>query len=211
MEAASKPALGQFAAMLQRVHDGGDAFGEEIGADHDRQGKHALRGPRQQDDAGADRQRCRDQRPPEARHLPAQNVTASPATPLIRNIQPRKIVKATLAINGRDHGSEPQNGEEDAFEQERLPMLAYRGAHFGLQLGDVLGRVMANLPEGGVASDAMLYRGSTNAVICSPARLGQCVGVGSIRRKREALTISFRTRRSRAKRLHGPEKSRKHP
>ena len=39
----------QFAAMLQRVHDGGDAFGEEIGADHDGQRQRALHRPRQQE------------------------------------------------------------------------------------------------------------------------------------------------------------------
>ena len=70
----------------------------------------------------------------------AQNVSARPATPVIRNIQPRKIVTARLASGGTIIAAKPRIDEQDALEQKGLPMLADRGAHFGLQLGDVLGK-----------------------------------------------------------------------
>jgi hypothetical protein len=43
------PALRQFLLVLQRIHDGGDALGEEVGADHDGEGQRALNRPGKHD------------------------------------------------------------------------------------------------------------------------------------------------------------------
>src|SRR3954454_6929087 len=71
----------------------------------------------------------------------AQNVRTRPATPLIRNIQPRKMVTARLASGGAiiaggprdDHGGEAEDRQKDAFDQESLPVRAHRRAHSGLK------------------------------------------------------------------------------
>ena len=80
--------------------------------------------------------------------------------PVIRNIQPRKIVTARLASGGSDHRGEAEHRKHDAFEQKGLPMRLHRGAHFGLQFADVVefmswGTVMAALP---VYAGAILER-----------------------------------------------------
>jgi len=43
-------------------------------------------------------------------------------------------------------GREAQHDEYDALDQKGLPVLAHRGAHLGLQIGDVLGKGHWNLP-----------------------------------------------------------------
>ena len=44
-----------------------------------------------------------------------------------------------------DHRSQTENGEHDAFEQEGFPMRLHRGAHFRLQLGDVVAEVFTEV------------------------------------------------------------------
>src|SRR5580700_1210578 len=64
--------------MLQRIHDGGDTFGEEI-SDH--------------------------QKPGISR---AQKVSARPAMPLIRKSQPNRMVTARLAAGGTIMAANPK-------------------------------------------------------------------------------------------------------
>ena len=77
----------------------------------------------------------------------AQNVSARPAMPLIRNIQPRKMVTARLASGGTIIAANPRITKQNALNQKRLPMLANRGGHSRLQIGGVLGKGHWNSPD----------------------------------------------------------------
>ena len=76
----------------------------------------------------------------------AQNVIASPATPEIRNIQPRKIVNATPAIIGAIIAARPKTAS-------RMPSIkkAFQCARTAALISDCnlvtsWGRVMERLP-----------------------------------------------------------------
>ena len=143
--------------MLQGVHDGGDAFGEEIGPDHDGEGEGALHRLCQQDDAGANRKNRRNQRPPEARHLPGPERQHQAGNPADQKHPAQENGDGKARKRRHDHCCQPQDHEQDAFDQKGLPMLAYRSAHFRLHPGDVLGKGHGNSPDAGT-DDAALWR-----------------------------------------------------
>src|SRR5882724_109073 len=85
--------------------------------------------------AGGDRQRRRDQRPPEARHLPRPQRQREAGDTADQKHPAQKNGDGKARKRRHDHGCEPQNHEQDAFDQKGPPMRTYRDSHFGLQLG----------------------------------------------------------------------------
>jgi len=70
----------------------------------------------------------------------AQYDAIRPPMPLIKNIQPRKMVTARLASGGTIIAARPRIESKNAFEQKRLPVRAHGVAHPGLQIADVVGQ-----------------------------------------------------------------------
>ena len=81
----------------------------------------------------------------------AQNVSASPAMPRDQEHPAEEDRDGEARQRRRDHGGEAEDDEQDAFDQKGLPVLAHRGAHFGLQFGDVLGNGHCKSPGAGNA------------------------------------------------------------
>ncbi len=117
-----RPASRQFAAMLQRVHDGGDAFGDEIGAGDD--GQRAARpasGAPAAYHAGQHGERGRDQRPPEARRAARPERHDQPADSGDQEHPAEEDGDAArLADCGHDQRCEAEDHEQDAFRTGRL-------------------------------------------------------------------------------------------
>ena len=136
----------------------------------------ALHRPRQQDDAGEHGQRRRNQRPPEARHLPRPEGHASPAMPLIRNIQPRKMVTARLASGGTIIAASPSTTSRMPSNRKAFQCALHRGAHFGLQFGDVVGK-----GHGERSSEFSRYARSDTRAFWRDAETGSCSENASIK------------------------------
>ena len=119
--------------MLQRIHDGGDALGEEIGAEHDRERQHGLHWSRQQQHAGEHGQRGRDQRPPEARCAARPIGHDQPADAADQEHPAEEDRDRKARERRQDQRGNAENGEQDAFKQKGLPMRLHRLAHGGLQ------------------------------------------------------------------------------
>jgi hypothetical protein len=105
--------------------------------------------PGQQDSAGQHRECRRDQRPPEARHVArpkGQHQTGNAAD----QEHPAEEDRNRKACERRhDHGAEAKNDQQDAFEQEGLPMLAHGGAHLGLKFAEFIRKGHGSTPGTG--------------------------------------------------------------
>ncbi len=123
--------------MLEGIHDGGDAFDGEEGDQQQGERDRAADRPEQQDQAGDHAQDARDQRPPEAWSAPGHEGRRK-AHDAAEQEQPADHQRDGDGGERRDHdGEDAEDDEDDALDQEQLPMLLDRLGERFLQLADV--------------------------------------------------------------------------
>src|SRR5262245_12820733 len=131
------PSPRQLLLMLERVHDREHAFDDE---EHDQQQRErygAADRPYQQHDAGGDGQHRGEQRPPESRRVPRPERGDQPHDAADEE-QPAEEQRERDGGERRDYDRQyAQHNQDDSFDQEQNPMLAYGLRKRALQLIDL--------------------------------------------------------------------------